>query len=169
MAIISKAAMAQKLHARSEPDPNSGCLLWFGATNRAGYGKISCGSADGRKTFRDTHRVAFELAGGVLAPGIYVCHKCDTPSCINPDHLFAGTAADNARDKEQKGRGGRRYRLGEDHATASLTNDQAAVIIRRLQAGEGATKIARSLGVSVDVVADIKRGRTWRHINREAA
>jgi hypothetical protein len=81
------------------PEPNSGCWLWDGATNNDGYGTIRR-----NKTTRSAHRYAFEIANGNIQNGLCVCHKCDVPSCVNPDHLFSGTHTDNMRDRSLKGK-----------------------------------------------------------------
>jgi hypothetical protein len=75
------------------------CWLWQGPTVGRGYGKVGFRG----KTAR-AHRVMWELANGEIPAGLYVCHKCDIPSCINPDHLFLGTADENNKDMAQKGR-----------------------------------------------------------------
>lgn len=88
----------------SIPEPNSGCWLWFGACNNKGYGYIS------KKTYGMclAHRYAFASAGN--DPGdLLVCHKCDNPACVNPDHMFLGTHKDNTQDMVKKGRARGRY------------------------------------------------------------
>ena len=85
------------LFGRSIPEPNSGCWLWLGRCDGKGYGR-----------FNNTmvHRLSYLAARGPISAGLLVLHKCDVPGCINPDHLFLGTALDNARDRDRKGRGG---------------------------------------------------------------
>jgi len=73
------------------------CVIWMGARTRWGYGQ--CGTA-----CRGVHRRSFELFNGPIPPGMFVLHRCDNPPCINPEHLFLGTYADNTRDMIAKGR-----------------------------------------------------------------
>jgi hypothetical protein len=111
---------ADWLFQRSMPEPNTGCLLWIGTTPcRHGYGRIR---VIGRTSPVLVHRIAFELAHGPIPAGMKVCHCCDTPACLNPDHLFLGTQRDNLRDMYDKGRArpfGVPYRDGDSWRVAS--------------------------------------------------
>ena len=79
----------------------SGCHLWMGSKDRKGYGRIFVGSG---KSPAFTHRASWALFNGEIPDGLCVLHRCDVPSCCNPEHLFLGTVADNNADMDSKGR-----------------------------------------------------------------
>lgn len=85
----------------SIPVTEVGCWIWMGSQNNRGYGLTN--KAGGGKTLL-AHRVAFSFLVRELAEGEVVCHKCDTPLCVNPDHLFAGSLSDNMIDCSKKKR-----------------------------------------------------------------
>lgn len=121
-----------------------GCWLWTGAKNEHGYGRIGLD----HKAVQATHTSWF-LAHGYWPR--FLCHSCDTPACVRPDHLFEGDHEINAADRDQKGRGkpfrGERIR-GEAISKAKLT-EAAVKEIRRLRSQEGLTQreLARAFGV----------------------
>lgn len=100
------------------------------------------------------------IAGLNVPDDAFVCHSCDNPPCVNPAHLFIGTAQDNSDDKEQKGRAPK----GEQIPSSKLRSVDIPVIRRRVSNGETQAGVARSFGVTPRVVHEIVCGRLWRHI-----
>jgi len=134
----------------------SGCWLWTGAVNHDGYGHIRWGKE------QRAHRIAYLLEKGSIPPGMNVCHSCDTPACVNPDHLFLGTQKRNMEDCSRKGRFD--DRRGSKNRKAQLVEADIPGIRQRLKTGESLQAIATSLGVSKSAIAHIKQGRTWTHV-----
>ncbi len=136
----------------NKPDGDEGCWLWPHAKNNYGYGVARLG---GRA--RLVHRASWECANGPIPQAMCVLHKCDTPACINPAHLFIGTRADNNADKVAKGRQLR----GERQGGAILTESQARYI---LASKKSQRALAREFGISSSHVSKMKAGGCWRHI-----
>lgn len=105
-------------------DRSAGCWLWTGDLNRRGYGRLQF-----NKQRYLAHRVSFEIHKGPIRGALLVCHTCDNPKCVNPNHLFLGNHAENMRDCMAKGR----FLIGERSPNAKLT-DRDVKEIRRLHA-----------------------------------
>jgi hypothetical protein len=145
-----------RLTARRASGPN-GCIIWTGTLTKDGYGRLAvCG--DGKSVHIGAHRAAYALHHNLpLKFDGIVCHRCDTPACINPAHLFLGTALDNNADRDTKGRQVR----GERAPFAKLT----AADVLAIRADDRARReIAKHYGITVHSVGHIQRRVTWRHI-----
>ncbi len=143
-----------KIVSMSIAVPESGCWIWEGASVR-GYGQVS---RHGKMTY--AHRVAYEAFIGPIPAGYDVLHKCDTPSCVNPAHLFIGTHADNMADMHRKGRA--RHLAEELHPQARLDARAVSDIRDRHARGESFARMAREYGVHECTVARAAKGNTWR-------
>lgn len=143
------------------PEPNSGCWLWTGAalgnyTHKPNYGVLK---RSGERRWQLAHRVSYALHCGEIPPGMSVLHRCDMPCCVNPDHLFLGTPADNTADMMNKGRN--RHPLGEENGKSVLSERQA---IEAKYSSDSQRSCARRLGVSRGCVKAIREGKNWRHV-----
>jgi hypothetical protein len=133
-----------------------GCWEAIGCRLDSGYVQVS---VSGRRDH--AHRLAWREANGPIPDGMLVCHHCDNPPCVQPDHLFLGTPADNMSDKTAKGRGKGMFRPGVDHPGAKLNPERVREIRRRLASGETQRSIAASFGVALTTISAIALGRNW--------
>lgn len=135
------------------------CWLWTGGLTLGGYGVLGRGGRSSGTL--NAHRVSWELHHGPIPDGLEVLHNCpggDNRACVNPDHLFLGTQAENAADMARKGR-----------STATLTHEQVRAIRRRHAAGEATLgDMARECGLSHQSISFIVHRRTYRYVADEA-
>jgi hypothetical protein len=131
------------------------CWLWRGYTLSTGYGQITY---KGRKVL--LHRAMYEVANGPIPPGLDVCHSCDNPPCVRPEHLWLGTAKDNVRDCIEKGR----WLNGEANPQAVMTEDNVREIRARMAGGQRLYEIARGMGLRASSVRNVYYGRSWKHV-----
>jgi hypothetical protein len=151
-----KLTLREKFLAKVCRDAASGCWLWRGMVTSDGYGVAFIA---GKR--QAAHRAAWMLFCNPIPLGMAICHKCDVRACVNPDHLFVGTAADNAQDRVNKDRTPR----GERHFGHKLTAEQVGRI--RIMLAEDRmflSEIASQFGVSPGTIHGIKKGRTWREV-----
>jgi flavodoxin len=145
----------------------TGCWEWIGAVKGSDplkrYGNLVVGSRiDGSRRSVAAHRYSYEVFKGEIPHGMFVCHKCDNPSCVNPDHLFLGTRQDNINDRESKGRNKPPKILsGENGTNSKLTWNDVEEIRHWIQQGWNQTELAKKYKVSPRTISDIVRFRTW--------
>jgi len=132
-----------------------GCWEWIGGKFQSGYGQFSLKNLM-KKNWR-THRVSWIIHNGAIPKGMCVCHTCDNPACIRPDHLWLGTCKDNTQDMLKKGRSGR----------AKLTEKQIRLIRKIYRKGHTLTntlRLSEKFGVRNGVICKIIHKQLWPNI-----
>lgn len=135
---------------------NTGCWLYFGGDDGKGYGDFW---ADGYGI--GAHRYSWILHNGDIPIGLFVCHKCDVPRCVNPDHLFLGTSEENTADRHNK----RRDAKGSKSGQAKLTEEIVRQIRELREQGVQAKQLAEQFQIDRHTVSRITRRRSWIHVD----
>jgi hypothetical protein len=110
------------------------------------------------------HRVSWSISNGPIPVEMCVLHRCDNPSCVNPEHLFLGTQKDNIADMVEKGRNKSPGVKGQSHHSAKLNNAGVHKIRERLAAGITQRAVAKEFKMSPGAINRISRGFAWAHI-----
>lgn len=146
-------AIAARFWASVDKRGSDECWEWQGCRNRSGYGVIA---VNGKPVIAS--RLSYELQHGDIPEGMCVCHKCDNRPCVNPNHLFLGTDADNMADRDRKSR----------QACGERTNHNVLVEsqVREIKALTDITvrELARRYGVSDATIKNIRIGHRWKHV-----
>lgn len=165
------AQVLSVLLSKVERIPFSGCWIWMASCMPSEYGNI------GYKGTSDyAHRVSWLLHNGPIPDGAYVLHRCDIRCCVNPNHLFLGSALDNAQEMIQKGRQRFHWKKGqtahnkgkpshiakENHGMAKLTEHDIAEIRRRYEEGEAQKMLGAAFGVHQSHISRIIRIENWK-------
>lgn len=161
--------MLERFEEKFITEPNTGCWLWTHSETSTEYGQFSVNNKP-----KAAHRVSYELYIGPIPKGLWVLHKCDTPLCVNPSHLFLGTHQDNDRDREVKGRGRNggnlHITIGEKHGGHKLTETDIKNIRAIYRSGSiinglGASNfLAKKYNVRRQTIWRIVTNQSWRHI-----
>jgi hypothetical protein len=149
---ITHLTEEQKARFWSRVHKGDECWPWTGAKTPAGYGKmnVSC-----RHFY--AHRISYVLTFGDIPDNLFVCHTCDTPSCCNPSHLFAGTNQDNVTDRNAKGRTSRATGMKK-----RKLNPQQVIEIRKMALqGHTATSLGKTYQISRQAISRILRGESY--------
>ena len=154
--VPKKKSFHERFWGRVEPITESGCMIWMGHVGHAGYGHIGI-----NHKVKRAHRVAWEEVNGPIPEGMHLCHRCDVPCCVNPDHMFIGTHSDNMADMYKKGRSA----FGEKHGNSKVTESQ---VIEILSDSRKYNDICADYGITLGTLSAIKNRKTWKHVNPSA-
>lgn len=138
-----------------EIDPSTKCWNWVMSTRRAGYGQFRTGGIGSK--VECAHISSYKIHRGEVPEGLQVLHRCDNPKCVNPKHLFLGTALSNVKDCKAKNRDA----VGEKHGNSKLTESQVREIRSSSKTGR---YLAVEYGVSFQTISEIKLRKKWKHI-----
>ena len=152
-----KISEVQRFESKFEKTPNQ-CWLWLGHTDKDGYGKFDVLQPTGKYRSRFAHRYSYQLYKGTVTD--CVLHICDTPACVNPEHLFLGTNVDNSNDKCAK----QRQSVGESCPAHKLTNVEVLEIRAKQGNGQTQWQIADDYGVHQSIISGIFLRKMWKHI-----
>jgi len=151
----------ERFWVKVDKSDTSGCWEWTGNKNGSGYGLFMVRSP--KKEL--AHRVSYRWDRGSLPPEKLVCHRCDNPGCVNPSHLFLGSARDNIIDMVEKGRGRHTSHPGESNGYSKLTEREVRSM-RKLYESRNMTQveIAKMFDVSRALVSVVVNGKAWKHV-----
>lgn len=151
LSIIDRFTQKTKLNEET------GCVEWIGCKIPKGYGQFVSEGISYR-----AHRFSYQYYIGEIPNNLFVLHKCDNPSCVNPSHLFLGTNDDNMQDMVNKKRSVHRY--GEQNPSAKITEELAIEVKRMIDLNKKQKDIANTLNISSHIVSNIKRGVSWSYL-----
>lgn len=148
--------LIDRFNAKYQKD-ESGCWIWIASCAGMGYGQIKL-PGELRQIY--AHRLSYLIHKGPLPEGKQICHTCDNPKCVNPDHLFVGTSQDNHDDMTKK----KRHTYGQRSATAKITEEQARQVLGMIALGMTQVAIGKFFGLHPVSIGRIKLGKRWKHL-----
>lgn len=157
---VIQAELIESIRFWGKVQITPGCWLWTAGKRSTGYGTFS----RGRKP-ELAHRASWVYYNGPVPCGLFVCHRCDVRECVNPDHLFLGTARDNVRDMFSKGRGRPGKPHGVKNGSAKLDDTKVQQIRQCWAKGETTKQLAGLYRVSREQINNIVSRRCWSHLN----
>ena len=152
-----KRPVIDRFNEKWRLNEDTGCHEWTACRLPKGYGKFGVSP----RNIQTAHRVAYTLFIGPIPDGMYVCHRCDNPPCVNPDHLFLGTCQDNSDDKFAKGRELRGTKIKVSRLTEADVIEMRRLYFSRTQ---DCLSLSRKYNVSPNAVCRAIRGISWRHL-----
>lgn len=152
----------------SKVSKTDSCWLWTGERSQFGHGRFLYNSVR-----VGAHRFSYETFVGPIPDGMFVCHKCDVPQCVNPEHLFVGTQKENIQDCVRKGRWVQAKlkaqhpewcARGEQAGNSALKTEQALTALSMLLCGVTLKIVGETFGITQATASQIRSGKTWKHI-----
>lgn len=151
-------------------DKSGDCWVWTASRRHKGYGAFAY-TIDGKIHHDRAHRFSYEIHNGPIPVGMFVLHRCDNPACVNPSHLFLGTAKDNVDDMMSKGRhvpggtyGPGSYRRGVAHHASRLNEEIVRNIRDDRDSGMSISRIAAKHGIALGHAHRIITRKSWSHV-----
>lgn len=146
-----------RFHMGYSIDPNTKCWVWAGISGKTRYGRFKLDGTSNGVLQMGPHRYSWMIHYGPILDGLAVCHKCDNPKCVNPEHLFLGTQKDNLQDAIQKGR----TLKGSLNSNSRLTEG----MVLEIRSSRDLLRIlAKKYGVTMACISAIQKRRSWKHI-----
>lgn len=149
-----KSSAQYRIETNSIPEPNSGCWIWLKCLNHHGYAHLTYKGKQHRG-----HRLSWETYHGPIPDGLLVLHRCDNRACVNPEHLFVGTYADNMGDMIKKGRD--RHDRGERASRAILTERD---VIEIRTSTLSLTELCKRYSAHRNTIDAVLKRQSWKHL-----
>jgi hypothetical protein len=152
-------SLTERFFAKVRCSGPDDCWLWQGYTDIYGYGRIR---DNVKRIF--AHRLSYQIHVGPIPDEMHVLHRCDTPACVNPSHLFLGTHAENMTDMGKKNRARGKVAHGSDNASAILTESSVVEMRRLYHEGVPVRELSQRFGVSLATADCAVHRRSWKHV-----
>ena len=158
---LNNVHLIQRMLIERSVVDDKGCWNWTWCKSSDGYGRVTI---DYKVTL--AHRLSYRVFNGEFPDEMFICHHCDNPSCINPDHLFVGTMSDNMKDAYDKGilHPPHQFKKGDPNVNRKLSNEQVKEIKRLMGLGYQQKQVAKIFNVSPTTVMRIVKKRMYKEI-----
>lgn len=140
----------------SHIEKTDSCWIWKGTISVYGYGQIQVG-----KKHVHAHRYSWIFHKGVIPEKMFVCHSCDNTKCVNPNHLFIGTAKDNSKDMVYK----KRHCFGEKNGNHKYSESTIRLIVDMYNTGLSIRSVSKKMGIPFSTIQQVLSKKEWKHLN----
>lgn len=160
----TRKTLTQRIEGKVRRDPVTGCQVWQGAVSGGCDGSMKYGYIRVSGKSLRVHRVAYEIHNGPIPVGMVICHSCDNPLCVNPDHMTLGTQNDNMQDMIEKRRA--RHAVGEAN-NSKLKESEVLEMLSLSAKGASASSLATRYGVHPATIRKIVLGKKWAYLHKD--